>query len=238
MRSKIKLVSFDVWDTLLSINKFYTSISEKLSNLVSANQVDLERKLLEGYNELKTMRRLGRFDDSKIVQMALQAMSEILEIDPETIEKATVQAAIGSGSEQYVVDGAIEALETARSSGAEVVVIGNVVFWSGNYNRMILEKAGLSKFFANQFYADEVGVSKPKPAIFSKALSEFNVKPHEAIHVGNSLLEDFVGAVLSGMGAVLIDRKMSSVTKLSDWNAYFVPDMKRLTDLLSSELLL
>ena len=96
----------------------------------------------------------------------------------------------------------------------------------------MLEKTGLSKFIDDQFYADELGVSKPKPEIFTKALSKFNVKPEEALHVGDSLFEDFVGAVLSHMNAALIDRHLDKSVKLSGWNAYIIPNIKALEEII------
>jgi putative hydrolase of the HAD superfamily len=103
------------------------------------------------------------------------------------------------------------------------VVVGNVVFWPGNYNRILLEKAGLAEFIDEQFYADELEVSKPKPEIFTKVLSRFGVQPNEALHVGDSVFEDLVGAVLSHMNAVLIDKSVDDVVRLSSWRVYIIP---------------
>jgi putative hydrolase of the HAD superfamily len=232
----LKLVSFDVWDTLLSVNAFYANLSEELSRITSRQKIALEKKLLEGYEELRAIRRSGGFEESKIVPMALEAISKILEVDTETMRKAVTRTVAESSPERYVIDGAKETLATIKSSGFKVIITGNVVFWPGSYNRILLEKAGLTEFIDSQFYADEIGVSKPKQDIFLKALSEFNVKPQEALHIGNSLFEDFVGAILAGMNAVLIDTSVDNPLKLSSGRAYIVPTIGSLKGIITELL--
>ncbi|MEM2281053.1 MAG: HAD-IA family hydrolase [Candidatus Bathyarchaeia archaeon] len=122
----------------------------------------------------------------------------------------------------------MESVSRMKEMGFTAIVVGNVVFWPGKVNRILLERAGLARFIDEHFYADEVGVSKPKPEIFEKALSRFNIEPYEAVHVGDSLFEDLVGAVLAQMNAVLIDKNVNGVIRLSSWNAYIIPDIRLL----------
>jgi FMN phosphatase YigB (HAD superfamily) len=65
-----------------------------------------------------------------------------------------------------------------------------------------------------------------------KALSSFNVEPREALHVGDSLFEDLVGAVLAHLNAVLVDKNVGGVVKLSSWNAYIIPDLRLLVQVV------
>lgn len=55
------------------------------------------------------------------------------------------------------------------------------------------------------FDSSIVGVTKPDPAIFRAALSHLDVQPDQAIHVGDSLRCDVVGAQQAGLMAVHID---------------------------------
>ena len=52
-----------------------------------------------------------------------------------------------------------------------------------------------------------VGAAKPHPKIFEEALKKADVRPHEAIHVGDSLEDDVKGAEGAGIRAVFLDRK-------------------------------
>lgn len=219
----VKLVSFDVWDTLLSVRSYYRSIASELAKSMNLPREKIEDKLLEGYGKVRAIRRLGGFKDSEIVPLALEVIAKFLGVDPETVSRAVLAATENHPAEQHLIVDAEEAIRRVKELGLKVVVVGNVVFWPGSYNRVLLEKAGLSKFIDEQFYADEFGVSKPKPEIFAKALSRFNVQPHEALHVGDSVFEDLAGAVLSQMNAVLIDKNVDNVVKLSSWNVYIIP---------------
>ena len=51
-----------------------------------------------------------------------------------------------------------------------------------------------------------VGATKPAPAVFRAALALAGAGPEEALHVGDSLDNDVVGARELGMRAVLIAR--------------------------------
>jgi putative hydrolase of the HAD superfamily len=51
------------------------------------------------------------------------------------------------------------------------------------------------------------GATKPARKIFEEALSLAGVLPHEAVHVGDTYDEDFVGAKEAGLHAVHLDRE-------------------------------
>ncbi|XP_058064457.1 rhythmically expressed gene 2 protein-like [Anopheles bellator] len=57
----------------------------------------------------------------------------------------------------------------------------------------------------------EAGVEKPDPAIFgialekAKYLANFNIHPHEALHIGNLCREDYLGARAAGWHALLVN---------------------------------
>ncbi|MEM2419935.1 MAG: HAD family hydrolase [Candidatus Bathyarchaeia archaeon] len=230
----LKVVSFDVWDTLLSVRAFYLDVATELSKLLGVHQTLMENKLLEGYTQVRAVRRAGGFSDFEIVPASLKLIAKLLNVETGTVEKAILNAVENSRPERYMLDGVPETLNFIKSLGLTVIVVGNVVFWPGNINRILLEKTGLAKFMDEQFYADEIGVSKPKPEAFTKALSKFDVKPHEAVHVGDSLFEDLAGAVLAQMRAVLIDKNVNSIVKLSSWDAYIIPDIKRLGEVIQN----
>lgn len=50
------------------------------------------------------------------------------------------------------------------------------------------------------------GASKPSPKIFEEALKRANVKPQEAVHIGDSFEDDIKGARGVGIHAILIER--------------------------------
>ena len=56
--------------------------------------------------------------------------------------------------------------------------------------------------------SSEVGVEKPHPSIFLRALDKVGITPQEAIHVGDQLFSDAQGAKAVGIKPVLIVRDL------------------------------
>jgi putative hydrolase of the HAD superfamily len=72
----------------------------------------------------------------------------------------------------------------------------------------ILEQAGLARFLSAVAISDAVGLRKPRAEIFEAVLGELGVAPHEALHVGDSLRADVVGAARLGMRTAWITRRV------------------------------
>jgi putative hydrolase of the HAD superfamily len=97
------------------------------------------------------------------------------------------------------------ALAELKSRGLTLGVISN--FDSRLYD--VLRVCGLDHFFDSVHVSTRVGAAKPDPAIFRAALSYHAVEARLAWHVGDSLREDFEGAMAAGLNAVLLDRDNS-----------------------------
>lgn len=70
----------------------------------------------------------------------------------------------------------------------------------------ILEGLGLADRFGSVTLSSRVGVTKPGREIFAHALRQHGVGPDQALHVGDSPVEDCEGALAAGLRAILIDR--------------------------------
>ena len=96
-----------------------------------------------------------------------------------------------------------------------------------------LEQLGLASYFERSVSARMVGVLKPDPTIFHKAIEGTDLLAEEVIYVGDDPLLDVVGARNAGMHPVWIDRlgetwpgeiepplhTVKSVTDLAHWLA-------------------
>ncbi len=60
----------------------------------------------------------------------------------------------------------------------------------------------LDDYFDGVFISDYLGVKKPHPKIFKKALRKMNVKAEEAVMVGDRLYSDIYGAKRVGMNTI------------------------------------
>ena len=64
-----------------------------------------------------------------------------------------------------------------------------------------LETMGLYNLFSCVVLSEVIGIRKPDPAIFLKAASLIHIKPAECLYVGDSYINDVIGAKNAGMQA-------------------------------------
>lgn len=89
-----------------------------------------------------------------------------------------------------------------RDLGYRIAVVSN---WDSTLPSL-LSRLGLDPLLDEVVVSALVGSSKPSPAIFEEALRRVGVSADEALHVGDSLLEDYHGARGAGLASVLVDR--------------------------------
>jgi putative hydrolase of the HAD superfamily len=70
-----------------------------------------------------------------------------------------------------------------------------------------LQIIGLNRFFEVVVVSGELGIGKPEPGIFLKALGLMKVAPTEAVYIGDSLTSDILGAQNVGMYTIWINRQ-------------------------------
>ena len=81
--------------------------------------------------------------------------------------------------------------------------LGMVSNFYGNLES-VLASEGLRDLFAAVADSGVLGIEKPDPAIFQKALRDLGVKPQQAVMVGDSIPRDMRGAETLGMAHVLV----------------------------------
>jgi putative hydrolase of the HAD superfamily len=102
-------------------------------------------------------------------------------------------------------DDAIPVLAELKNRGLRLAIISN-------YDSRIddlLRDFEIERFFDGVHVSSRSGAAKPDREIFLSALRYHQVEPQRALHVGDSLREDFEGASAVGMRAVLLDRNRS-----------------------------
>lgn len=94
-------------------------------------------------------------------------------------------------------------LERLAESGVALAVVSN---WD-SYLPRLLELSGLSPFFRTVSVSAIEGTGKPAPEIFRRTCERLAIETGHALHVGDSLREDFDGARGAGLSALLLDRQ-------------------------------
>jgi putative hydrolase of the HAD superfamily len=115
----------------------------------------------------------------------------------------------------HPLPGVPEALRSLRALGLRLVVVSN---WDVSLHERLAE-TGLAPLVDAAVASAEVGVAKPDPAIFERALELAGASPEEALHVGDSPVEDGEGAAAAGVRAVLIGRDIASLAELRSYSS-------------------
>jgi putative hydrolase of the HAD superfamily len=101
----------------------------------------------------------------------------------------------------------VPALVWARGRGLSLVVVSN---WDSSLPE-VLDRIGVGEYVDGVITSAGAGAAKPDPAIFRSALALAGVPPAQALHVGDSLVQDVAGARAAGVSAVWLDRSAAGL---------------------------
>lgn len=96
---------------------------------------------------------------------------------------------------------------------------------NGQMQRKKVDISGLKPYLHSIFIAQEVGISKPLPGIFEKALHAVQAKPSEVLMVGDNPDKDILGAKAAGLKTAWIRRNEEFKSKPDPFPDYYVKDM-------------
>jgi putative hydrolase of the HAD superfamily len=101
-----------------------------------------------------------------------------------------------------IYDDVVPALDTLGARGLVFAVVSN---WD-SYLPTLLESLGLADRFRTISVSAIEQTGKPAPEIFLRTCERLHVAPGQALHVGDSLAEDYQGARAAGLASLLLDR--------------------------------
>jgi len=127
-----------------------------------------------------------------------------------------------------IVAGAERVLEVLHPR-YKLAIISNA---TSNLCRRILKENGLDKFFQVIVISRDLGIRKPDPRIFRYTLEKLQVKPDEAVHVGDSV-EDIIGAKRTGMRAIWIKEEDEENSGEADRVIHALTELPRTIESLS-----
>jgi putative hydrolase of the HAD superfamily len=99
-----------------------------------------------------------------------------------------------------------EVPETLAALKEKGMILGVISNFDSRLVR-VLNGLGAGSWFEEIFVSSRVGYAKPDPRIFIAALNRHGLKPENAIHIGDSEINDLQGANNAGLRGVLIDRR-------------------------------
>ncbi len=112
------------------------------------------------------------------------------------------------------IDGAIELLDFLKNNGYKIGLVSNASH-SENRLRLLMRKVGIEDYFETVVISSVMGIRKPDPRIFLKALDDLGVQASEALYIGDREEYDAVGAMNAGMRFVIVGDDLSLTTLIS-----------------------
>ena len=157
-------------------------------------------------------RILGAYQDPAFVEN-FPSVRELLLQDPHVEDLPD--------REQGILERVIAVHETGRVPGAHAAVLRQLArshrlgIVSNIWSRppVFLEQiheAGLENVFATKIFSSDLGVLKPCPRIFEKALEELGCEPRQTLFVGDNAVADIFGAAKVGIDGVWINARVKS----------------------------
>ena len=107
------------------------------------------------------------------------------------------------GEQLEPIEGAVDALESLRSSGFQLSLVSNVPL-PGKLYCGVLRRHGILDWFQSLHFSYDAGSRKPSPAMMRSALSELGVRPAEAVMVGDRRPNDVAAGRAAGTATVWV----------------------------------
>jgi putative hydrolase of the HAD superfamily len=224
---RIEAVTFDCWNTLLRERDFKPPRKRRAEALVetaAAAGVALDTTRAGDAVRAAFERHLALWMEGvgsgagEIARWALEAVgvADAAERGPDLARRFEDAALAGDVDP---LPGAREVLERLRSRGVRVALICDTGMSPGRVVRELLRGAGLLENLEVQIFSNEVGVPKPHPLMFERALAPFGISPANAVHVGDLRRTDVHGGRAFGMGTVRIRGAFDDTGALPDADA-------------------
>jgi len=225
---QIKAVIFDLDDTLIdwsnldvSWDEFHLSRIEKVWEYLTENGHKLP-PLPELFQFMKDRIR-QIWDEARqewVIPSMGQAMHQMLldlNIPPDQVDMQTLLSHYNWGVYPGVVpfDDTHHVLETLRQQNYKIGLVTNSIFhmWMRDIE---LEAYDLIDYFDARLTSGDVGYLKPHPQIYHHILEKLDVRPNQAVFVGDRPQNDIAGANDVGLISVLmspphLERKLDGV---------------------------
>lgn len=218
MIMKIRLISFDVWSTLVRANREYKAkraalLAEAIGILdiaavkVAMNQADdnLDARTIE------TGEQYG-FDD-RVVETC-----RLLDVPTPSLPALyqSISAAFLADPPTLTEDGLPAMLAKLKAQGYLIAVNSNTGFVTADLMRTMLTRLGLLQYVDYGLFSDEIGAAKPSPKVFKHLQEVSGVPVSQTLHIGDNLDTDYNGALAFGLHALLYDPKgVTSTTSIA-----------------------
>ncbi|MFN3306501.1 MAG: HAD family hydrolase [Candidatus Kapaibacteriota bacterium] len=210
MKTKIKVVTVDFWNTIFDSSNGIERNSLRQQKLKSTFEVlgmeipdaDYEKAMQDAWEYFNRiwrseMRTISSHDALSFFWNHFNAPKneELLKDAVRTFEQSILIYP------PKLVEGVREALETL-SKKYKLAIVSDTGFSPGSVLRELLNINGLLELFSSFSFSNETGIAKPHPNAFLKVLNELDCTPEKAVHIGDIEETDIQGAKNLNMYAI------------------------------------
>jgi HAD superfamily hydrolase (TIGR01662 family) len=211
---QIKAVLFDMFDTLMLIEKghaFYSPSLKRAHEFLVQNGVDVRfavfRSAYVKARDALYVEADARMEEPHFnlrVANALHSLGYDFDVSSEIVSGATLAFCEEFMNYVRIDENAEEALRELHEK-YKLGIVSN--FAIPECVLRLLEKHGLDVFFDVVVVSGAVNKRKPSPEIFQRALEKLGVGASETVFVGDTVDADIQGAKSVGMKTIYIERR-------------------------------
>ncbi len=230
MKLKTKLISFDLWETLITDRpqgkKINSRSVQRVKNLslylnnkghnISDNQIKkslniLSEKCTQDHNRGKDIdfhNRIGK-------------LLELLNLNQDDLIKNEIGDILDSCFLRYppkLFPKSIELLKLL-SKEYKLCLTSNTGITSPKTYYKYLEIIGIKNLFDKIYLSNEIKVAKPSVKIFKLIIDDFKLDPDKVVHIGDNIFTDIFGAKKVGFRTIYVNKRKSVNNNLA-----FKPD--------------
>ena len=132
-------------------------------------------------------------------------------------------------SKPGVVEGAHELMDYLRKKGYRMHMTSNG-FHEVQYKK--LAACGLKDYFDTIILSEDAGVNKPSPQFFDYALRQSGALRETTLMIGDNLQTDIIGALSSGIDALLFNRWAVDTDDCQQAPTYIVDSLKDISRII------
>jgi len=211
----VKAVFLDLGDTLVHLDRPWEEIFnvnlQQMYNYLTTQGLQLDsqkfaKKFVKQFNHASDEANFGKIEIpmEEIISRALKKSG----LDHQGMDlptNAMVEFFKPEIESWQVYPDTFETLTALERQGYAMGIVSNAK--SDYAVHAILERRNLDGFFKTILSSAALRIRKPRPEIFSQALSSLGVKASDSIFVGDSMEADVVGSKRMGMRSIHILRK-------------------------------
>lgn len=212
MAKKIEAIFFDHGGTLFdyypSNSEIWAKIAKRLGTDIAPDDPRIRQGMRKQSHEFEKLNKpFSELSQDELHTLNCHVLTALGIDGEDTMETIDVEFSAREQGHMFTIYPDVpETLKKIKERQIKIGLISNIGRRLVALRRASLVKSGILHYFDAIILSAEVGVCKPQKEIFDIALREIKIKdPKEAMHVGDSPIEDVRGARNAGLIPILFD---------------------------------